>query len=115
MKSKTFDLSQYQPLSVTSFTMKRINGYDELAAAERVTSGNEGASLGEQMIAESITQVDGQDVTTPYVDWAKWCSVTRDFVRAAFDKFNNADKDQIKDFLAEAFGAEEAMPAERTS
>lgn len=100
---KTFDVSSYK-LEIDTFELEEISGEEELAAIERAGTNPTGSRLQEQMVADSIVSVNGEPVVRPYVDWKKWKSRTRDFVRAAFHKMNSGAPAEIDDFMKAAFG-----------
>lgn len=106
MATKTFDLTKYKGLSIRSFALRELDGADEIAAAERATVDGklDHARLREQLVADAIVEVNGETVTRPYFDWSKWNAKTRDFVRAAFTRLNDAEPGQLDDFLKTAFG-----------
>lgn len=107
MQTKTFDLTKYKNLSIKSFTLRELSGYDETAAYDRAFGpGQRAAALTvqTQLIADAIVEVDGQPVVTPYVDWQKWSLRTRGFVTAAYQRLNDVTADEMADFAQAAFG-----------
>lgn len=107
---KTVNL-EHLKLDVRSVTLEELDGEAEIAALERANgSPREGQ---EQLVAEAIVAVDGQEVVRPYVEWKRWKSRTRDFVRGAFNRLNSASPKEMEAFLQAEFGADE--PGARSS
>jgi hypothetical protein len=101
---KLFDVRKYK-LEIESFELEEIGGDEEIAAFERAGSSPTASLIQEQMIAESITAVNGGPVPVrPFVDWRKWNSRTRDFVREAFHRLNSGARKELDDFTKAAFG-----------
>lgn len=108
---KTFNLARFK-LEISSVTLQQLDGEAEIAALERA---NGSSILGmEQLVAECIVAVDGQEVVTPYVEWKKWKSRTRDFVRGAFHRYCSASPKELDDFFKAEFGAAEDEPGARS-
>lgn len=108
-QQKTVNLARFK-LEIASVTLEQLDGEAEIAALERA-NGSPTAGM-EQLVAECIVAVDGQEVVRPYVDWKKWKSRTRDFVRAAFHRFCSASPKELEDFLKAEFGEAGAEPGE---
>jgi hypothetical protein len=110
-QTKTINFSRFK-LEISSITLEQLDGEAELAALERANGSAAGGM--EQLVAEAIVAVDGQEVVRPYVEWKKWTSRTRDFVRAAFNRFCSATPKEIDDFLKAEFGEAGAEPGARS-
>lgn len=102
------DLSKYKGLSIKSIDLKELIGEDSIAAAQRSVPRNGGGSAflvnvehRNQMIADAITQVNGEPVIQPYLGWMKWNLKTQDFVVLAFDHMNSLTAKERDDFLAQ--------------
>ena len=101
-----FDVKKYN-LDIESFTLRSITGEDEISAEERARSSGTTAAFMEELIAEAIVAVNGERVeVSPYVAWKRWTSRTRDLVRAAFQRINNASQEDLSDFLRDAMAGE---------
>lgn len=106
-------------VSVKSLTMRELNGDDSEAAAARVVNANTNMVHGflisrahnEQCIADSIVEVDGSPVITPYVDWKKWNLRTREFVLNAYNRMNGATQTEMDDFFVQTGLADAAESA----
>ena len=115
---KHFDLSPYgDTVTVKSFELEVLCGRDSMDAAARsvpppapdgsAASVNPvafGISHRNQLIAQSISKVNGQPVSRPYIEWSDWSLRTQEFVVAAFGRLNEATKDEVADFLKASFG-----------
>lgn len=100
-EQKTFNLARFK-LDISSITLEQLDGEAELAALERANGSSTGGM--EQLVAESIVQVDGQEVVRPFVEWKRWTSRTRDFVRMAFHRYCSATPKELEDFVKAEFG-----------
>jgi len=119
-KTKVFDVAKYKltipseggdgEVALTSFTLRELDGEDELAALERACVAAPadrmptGSLVIDHQVAESFIAVNGNSVQSPYLAWRKWPAKSRDFVRAAWGKMNDAPRKDVDDFLAAAFG-----------
>jgi hypothetical protein len=109
-QQKTVNLARFK-LEIASVTLEQLDGEEEIAALERA-NGSPSAGM-EQLVAQSIVAVDGEAVVRPYVDWKKWKSRTRDFVRSAFHRYCSASAKELDDFLKAEFGEVGAEPGEQ--
>jgi hypothetical protein len=106
-----FDISKYPKMSVKSFDIEELNGQDELDAVARATMGGQLTTLTalqvtqtEQLIAQSISKVNGEPVMRPYTAWRDWTIRTRELVQVAYNRVNSVSIKEQKDFLATHFG-----------
>lgn len=102
-EAKVVDLSQFRDLDIKSFAMVPTNGDDMVFAAERVIPPSGGMVdpnlfnllLRQQLVAGSITEVDGQPVKGKSCQASvQWNSRTREFVGRTFDYMNEMTKDE---------------------
>ena len=95
--------------SVTSFTIREIDGMDEREAAKMLaaigTADDMTTALMEANLRVSIVAVNGQAIAQPYTEMSKWSSKTRRFLIEAFNQLNGVPEDEIAAFL----GAAEAI------
>ena len=114
---KTIDLTKYG-LDIKKIEMQTLDGNDHIAAAMRVLPLDGKPMdphlfrimLQAQMIAGSITKVDGVDQPGSCQDSIKWSIRTREFVGIAFDYMNGISGDEREGFMAELAGGS-APPA----
>jgi len=121
-----FDVSKHRGVSVASFDIEEMTGRDSLDAAGRAigprTRDNDGPgpsayelniSHRNQLIAQSISKVNGELVGRPFTQWENWSLRTQEFVLAAFSRLNEATTDEVKDFIKAHFDApaESSEPA----
>lgn len=109
-QTKTLQLERYKLKdengeTVRMVVLEELNGEEELDAIER--GGMSGARANEQMIAQMISHVNGEEVTRPYLRWTKWPSRTRDFIRRAAHRLNSASEKELADFERAVFGEDE--------
>lgn len=107
MSKKTVDLSGYRDLDITSITMRSVNAEDTLAAAARCTPPD-GASivhpnlfnimLRQQLLIESIVEVNGKPCNGPCLEAMTWSTRTREFLGEIFDYLNAIDDKERSDF-----------------
>ncbi len=105
--ARTFDLSKFRDLDIQSFAMVQITGDDIIMAAERCSLGDStkiddnvfGMLLRNQMIAGSITEVDGKPVKGASCQaYMGWNQRTRDFANRAYDFMNSTTETEREDF-----------------
>lgn len=108
---KPFDLSRYPNLSIKSFELEELVGIDSMDALARVAppgANTNQSALGtlhlNQLVAQSISKVDGELVMRPFVDWTKWTLRTQEFVVMAYTRHNGITKEERDSFLEENFG-----------
>lgn len=120
-----FDLSRYDKqkrLSVISFDLEEMTGQDSLDAAARAIGPRRAEEDGppmnsfqlniqhrNQLIAQSISRVDGQAVVRPFSKWVDWTLKTQDFVVSAYMKLNEAGKGDVDDFIKAHFDSPVAV------
>lgn len=117
-----FDVSKYNlvitdPTTSTkrplqSFDLDELIGKDSLDAAARaappgasVNPAQLDALLLNQLIAQSISAVNGEAVMRPYTAWENWSLRTQGFVIRAYHRLNGATNKEMDDFLDHHFGA----------
>ena len=120
-ESRTFDLSKFRDLDITSISIKQLTGDDLIMAAERCTLPD-GASIDEnvfgmllrnQLIAGAITEVDGKSVKgASCQSYLTWNMRTRDFVSRAYDFLNSTVKAERDDFQKLLEGADQPISGE---
>jgi hypothetical protein len=116
---KPFSLTKYKGVSIETFELEELIGDDSLDAFARIVAPGGAASnqtaMGvmhlNQLIAQSISKVNGELVVRPFTAWTKWNLRTQDFVTAAFTRYNGITKEEREGFLADSFGT----PAEASS
>lgn len=116
---KHFDLSRYgDTVSVKSFELEILAGRDSLDATARSIAPMPadgtpptpthplvfGVLHRNQLIAQSISKVNGQLVERPFIAWQDWSLRTQEFVVAAYQRLNEAKKSELDDFLGASFG-----------
>lgn len=115
-----FDLSTTRGVSVSSFDIEEMTGRDSLDAAARAigpvasdgTDPSRRMSAYElnihhrnQLVAQSISRVNGKEVPRPFTGWEDWSLRTQEFVVAAYHRLNEASVDEVKDFIKAHFDA----------
>lgn len=124
-----FDISKYKGVSIASFDMEEMTGRDSMDAAAR--SAPPRAAPGEepppmsgfqlnilhrnQLIAQSISKVDGELVTRPFTKWENWTLRTQEFVITAYMRINEATKAEMDDFTKAHFDAPAAVSTPNSS
>lgn len=101
-----YDITKFstatRPLTIKTFTVRETDGKDEDLAAMRAKSVGGSATVLEELIKRSITEVDGKPVNTeegvPFAAWDTWNSATRSFVTQAYQALNAIVKEDL-DFL----------------
>ncbi len=103
---KFLDLSEYHDLDVKSVKVRTLNGDDLVVCAGRCAPA-EGADLDptifsimlrQQQIAQSIVEVDGDQVRGPCLASIKWNTRTREFVAMIYDHLNGVSVDEREGF-----------------
>lgn len=97
-----YDLTRFHkptaPLSISSFTVREVDGNDEEVAAKAAKA--KGTTVYEELVRLSIAEVDGQPPAVPFTAYDTWNSRTRGFVLSAFRNLNGIDeKEEHADFL----------------
>lgn len=107
-----FDLSKYRGLSIESFDMEEMTGRDSLDAAGRALGPKPSSSLSayqlnimhrNQLVAQSISKVNGDLVPRPYTAWEGWSLRTQEFVMRAYTRLNEATTDEVEGFTKAHF------------
>ncbi len=110
---KFLDLSKFPGLDVQSFKMRSLTGEDLISSAARCAPA-EGTSLEptifslqmrQQQIAQSIIEVNGEQVRGPCLAFMKWNSRTRELVTMAYDHINGVSSSEREDFAKALIGA----------
>lgn len=121
-----FNLSKYRGLSISSFDMEEMTGRDSMDAAARAIGprSSEGAGPNafqiniqhrNQLIAQSISKVDDENVVRPHIKWEDWTLRTQDFVVKAYMRLNEATDTEVDDFIKAHFGTPVAVSAPDSS
>lgn len=114
---KPFDLTG-RGCSIKSFELEVLTGRDSLDAAARAmppppSDGSPPPPINalaaniahrNQLIAQSISAVDGDPVVRPYTAWEGWSLRTQEFVVGAYMRLNEATKEELDGFLKAHFG-----------
>jgi len=113
-----FDLSEIRGVSIASFDLEEMTGRDSLDAAARAIGPRRKDDDGpppnayelnishrNQLIAQSISKVNGEIVPRPYTSWETWTLRTQEFVLAAYSRLNEATNDEVKGFIKAHFDA----------
>lgn len=104
---KFLDLSAYHDLDVKTIRVRTLNGDDLVVCAGRCAPA-EGATLDptlfsiqlrQQQIAQSIVEVNGEQVRGPCLASIKWNSRTREFVAMVYDHLNGISADEREGFM----------------
>lgn len=108
---KPFDISKYPNMSVASFELEELRGVDSMDALARVAppgANTNQAALGSlhlnQLIAQSISKVNGEIVIRPFTQWTDWSLRTQELVVMAYTRHNGITKEERDRFLEENFG-----------
>lgn len=115
--------------SINSFTMREIDGKDELEAARLLqargsTAENFQVAALEENLRISIYAVNGKKVEQPYFAMNNWSAKTRRFALEAWTLLNGVEEEDLAVFLGaaedvdlrkEAPAAEELSPEELIS
>jgi hypothetical protein len=114
-----FDLSKIRGVSISSFDMEEMTGRDSLDAAARALGPSPSAKASAQqlnvlhrneLVAQSISAVDGRAVIRPFVQWGDWSLRTQEFVMRAYSRLNEATEEEVESFIKAHFDA----PSEAT-
>lgn len=115
--SMHFDVSKYKGLSIVSFDLEEMTGRDSLDAAARAIGPKRESGSPEpnafqiniqhknNLIAQSISKVNGKLVQRPCSEWEDWNLKTQDFILAAYTRLNEATDAEVKDFIKAHFDA----------
>jgi hypothetical protein len=95
-----FELVGLKRMSVESVTVKELTGRDEDAA--RFRSANDMARMSNELIAQSIIEVDGSPVEPPFHGFIDWSSRTLDVVRRCFNEVNSVSPEEAEDPIRRA-------------
>ena len=125
MRTKTVDFVKMgiRDVSVRSITIKAIDANDMIVAASRCVPP-EGTTLDanifqilirQHMVLESITEVDGQKLTGPCLDYLKWEQRTREFVSEIYDFVNYVETDERQNFRKALAGGGDGQNTSTTS
>jgi hypothetical protein len=104
--------------SVESFTIREIDGKDELDASRILQARGSSAenwqvAAFEENLRISIYAVDGNKVEQPYYNMNKWSSRTRRYLAEAWNLLNGIEDDALAVFLgaAEDLSLKRDLPA----
>jgi hypothetical protein len=99
---KFMDLSAFPNVDIRSVKMRSLTGEDYLAAAGRCAPMDGGEinttlfsmMVSEQQIAQAITEVDGEKINGPCLQYLKWSLRTQSFCRKLYNHLNSVSKDE---------------------
>jgi len=99
-------------LTITSFTLREVDGQDEeiAAAAAKARGGN--VSSAEELIRLSIVEVNDQPVKQPYLAFDTWNSRARALALRAWASLNSVTEDETEAFLNAAPSANGQQPGD---
>lgn len=101
LKHLRLDLSKRKGSNIKTLVMRETDGVDEEIASGLVKSKGGSAFPVEELVRQSIVEVDGQKVVQPFFDFDKWNSRTRSYVLAAWKELNLVEDKEVEDFLAQ--------------
>lgn len=89
---------------IESFTMREIDGEDELEVGRFLAAKGASADLMSQAvllenIRIAITEVNNKEIEQPYMEMDKWPVKTRRFLMSAWIQLNGIEDDELKNFL----------------
>jgi hypothetical protein len=107
---KLLDLSSFDGLDIKSCRIRAMTGDDLIVAAGRCTPMDGAAvdatlwslMLRQQQIAQSIVEVNGEQVRGPCLASVKWNARTREFVAMGYDYVNgvaDAERERFRTAL----------------
>lgn len=124
--TKLIDLSAYRDMDVKTVRMRCLNGDDLVASAGRCAPADGGTldptifsiQLRQQQIAQSIVEVNGEQVRGPCLASLHWSARTREFCAMGYDYLNGLTSDEREGFmkaLTSGVGATSIQPVARVA
>ena len=106
---QTFDIGAHlKRSSIQTITIRELTGKNERNAKCRA---EEPMEIGDELLAESIVEVDGKPVQYPFHGFRDWSSRTLEVVRTCFNELNGTTEAERMGPIRAARSGEES-PAE---
>lgn len=119
-----FDISKIRGASISSFDMEEMTGRDSMDAMARSLGPRPSENMSayqlnvlhrNQLVAQSISMVNGESVIRPHMQWEQWSLRTQEFVMRAYARLNEATKEEVEDFIKVHFDAPGEVSEQTTS